>query len=83
MYCTNTNIDQAWLNDARLVEYADAIHNAGAPLENWGFVDGTVRPCSKPGQNQKVLHNDHKRIHSIKFQSVVAPNGLIAQLKQM
>ena len=28
----------------------------------------------------RVLYNGHKRVHAIKFQSVVAPNGLIANL---
>ena len=28
----------------------------------------------------RVLYNGHKRVHSIKFQSVVAPNGMIANL---
>ena len=46
----------------------------------FGFVDGTVRPCSRPGQNQRILFNGHKRIHALKFQSVVIPNGLICNL---
>ena len=29
---------------------------------------------------QRVLYNGHKKIHSIKFQSVAAPNGSIANL---
>ena len=33
-----------------------------------------------PGQNQRLLYNGHKHYHSIKFQSVVATNGLIANL---
>ena len=40
-------------------------------------------PCSytaRPQENQRVMYNGHKRIHSIKFQSVVIPNGLIANL---
>ena len=57
------------------------IHNKNAPLQNcWGFVDGTVRPVCRPGENQRVLYNGHKRIHALTFQSVVAPNGLIANL---
>ena len=53
----------------------------GAGLRNcWGFVDGTVRAVSRPGKNQRVLYNGHKKVHSIKFQSVAAPNGLIANL---
>ena len=46
----------------------------------FGFVDGTVRPCSRPRQNQRILFNGHKRVHALKFQSVVFPNGLICNL---
>ena len=64
-----------------LRHFAAAVHDEGAPLENcWGFIDGTVRPLCKPDQNQRILYNGHKRVHGIKFQSVVAPNGLIASL---
>ena len=44
------------------------------------FVDGAVRPICRPGKNQRVVYNGHKRIHAPKFQSVVIPNGLIANL---
>ena len=43
-------------------------------------MDGTVHPCSRPGQNQRILFNGHKRIHALKFQSVVIPNGQIRNL---
>ena len=46
----------------------------------FGFVDGTVRPCSRPRQNQRILFNGHKRMHALKFQLVVFPNGLICNL---
>ena len=46
----------------------------------WGFIDGTVRPVSRPGKNKRVLYNGHKRVHAVKFQSIAAPNGLIANL---
>ncbi|XP_066913329.1 uncharacterized protein [Clytia hemisphaerica] len=76
-----TDMNQPWLSRAKLADYANAIHQAGAALENcWAFVDGTVRPCSRPGENQRVVYNGHKRIHAIKFQSLVTPNGMIAQL---
>ena len=45
-----------------------------------GFIDGTVRPVCRPGHDQRVLYNGHKKVHAIKFQSVVAPNGMIANL---
>jgi hypothetical protein len=75
------DFNQPWLYPQRLQEYANAIHAAGAALDNcWGFVDGTVRPICHPGEHQHVVYNGHKRVHSIKFQSVVAPNGLAANL---
>ena len=75
------NLAQPWLSQAELKQFAESIHAKGAPLETcWGFIDATVRPLCKPGQNQRALYNGHKRVHSIKFQSVVAPNGLIANL---
>ena len=76
-----SDFNQPWLSPANLQHYANLVHNKGAALRNcWGFVDGTVRPVCTPGENQRVLYNGHKRIHAIKFQSVVAPNGLIANL---
>lgn len=69
------------LDPQQLEIYAAAITARGAPLENcFGFIDGTVRPIARPGENQRVLYNGHKRVHAIKFQSVVIPNGLIANM---
>ena len=75
------DLNQPWLASPELQIFADKIHSKGAPLSNcWGFVDGTVRPVCRPGKNQRIIYNGHKRIHAIKFQSVAAPNGLIANL---
>ena len=75
------SMNQQWLSPPELQKYADAISHKGAGLGNcWGLVDGTVRPICRPGENQRILYNGHKRLHAIKFQSVVAPNGLIANL---
>ena len=53
----------------------------GSPLPNcFGFVDGTVRPIARPDENQRVVYNGHKRVHALKIQSFVTPNGLIANL---
>lgn len=75
------DLNQPWLSPANLQRFSDAISNKGAPLENcWGFVDGTVRPICRPGEHQRIMYNGHKKVHSIKFQSVVAPNGIIANM---
>ena len=79
-YLLNT-MNQAWLSPDCLQLFADTIYAKGAPLDNCrGFIDGTVRPCCRLGINQRIVYNGHKRVHGIKFQSVVTPNGLIASL---
>ena len=69
------NLNQGWLSPQSLQVYADAIHN-----NCWGFIDGTVRPICQPKENQRMVYNGHKRVHALKFQSIVTPNGLIANL---
>ena len=66
---------------SKLEEYCVAIHNKGAPLSNcFGFIDGTVRPICRPSKNQRQVYNGHKKVHSLKFQSIGLPNGLIGNL---
>ena len=73
--------NQDILNPVALQSYADAIYRKGAALDNClGFIDGTVRPISRPGERQRVAYNGHKRVHALKFQSLALPNGLIGNL---
>lgn len=76
-----TQWNDSLLNSNALQLYADAITQTGAALTNcFGFVDGTVRPICRPGENQRIVHNGHKRVHALKFQSLTLPNGIIAHL---
>lgn len=69
------------MNPGALQRYADAISRKGAPLNNcFGFVDGTVRPISRPGERQRIVYNGHKRVHALKLKSLSLPNGLIGNL---
>ena len=43
-------------------------------------MDGSVRPCCRPGQHQRLVYNGHKRTHALKFQSLAVPNGMIANM---
>ena len=73
-------LDQEWLQSRRLQEYAHAVHAlTGALMNCWGFINGTVRPICRTKQNQRTVFG-HKRLHALKYQSVVAANGLIAHL---
>ena len=69
------------LSPASLETYAAGIYHKGAALEScFGFLDGTVRPISRPGENQRAVYKGHKRVHSLKFQSMTLPNGLVGNL---
>ena len=75
------NLNKSWLSPQCLQGFCNTIHQKGAALSNcWGFVDGTVWPISRPNGSQNILYNGYKIVHAIKFQSVVAPNGLVANL---
>jgi len=76
-----SDFNQPFLSRACLRAYADAVHEKGAALNNgWGFIDGTVHPICRPNEHQRIVYNGHKRVHALKFQSIVTPNGLIANL---
>lgn len=61
--------------------FLQAVHSKGAPLSNcWAFIDGTARPICRPTQQQRIYFSGHKRVHALKYQSLMCPNGLICQL---
>ena len=69
------------LNHHALQTYAEAVSDKGTVLDNcFGFVDGTVCPICCPNTNQRIVYNGHKRVHSLKFQSIAIPNGLISNV---
>ena len=65
-----------WVN---LPQCAEKIHQKGACMDNiWGFLDGTQMRICRPVDGQESVYNGHKRQHSLKFQSVMLPNGVIS-----
>ena len=72
---------KAYFTPARLQAYRTAVYEkCGIDLRIWGFIDGTVRPICRPGAHQRMYFNGHKRVHSLKFQAVSTPDGLITHL---
>ncbi|XP_072140392.1 uncharacterized protein [Dermacentor andersoni] len=70
-----------WLNLAELGRFSQAMHRRGAPIKNcWGFVDGTARPICRPSVNQRIRFSGHKRVHGVKYQSVMCANGIVCDL---
>ncbi|CAN7943582.1 unnamed protein product [Ixodes hexagonus] len=71
----------AWLTRSSLEEFAEAVHAKGAPLQNcWGFLDGTARPICRPTEDQRLYFSGHKRVHTLKFQSIMCANGIIVEM---
>jgi hypothetical protein len=46
----------------------------------FGFIDGTVRPISKPSFLQGACYNGKDRVHSLKWQGLTTPDGMLRQL---
>jgi len=67
---------------SRATEYAQAIHDAGAPLESCvGFIDGTNIFIARPtGRAQRATYSGHKRRNCVKLQALSLPDGLIFHL---
>lgn len=75
------NWEQTWLSKEHLQSYSNALALKGVPIKNcFGFIDGTLRPICRPTRYQHLVYNGHKRVHGLKFQSTVIPNGLIANM---
>ena len=39
-----------------------------------------MRPIAGSDQHQRIVYNGHMRVHSLKFQSVALPNGVIGNM---
>ncbi|ETV85573.1 hypothetical protein H257_03281 [Aphanomyces astaci] len=66
---------------SKLHEFSQAVVAKGAKVHNvWAFIDGTVRECRRPEGNerQRTVYNGHKRRHTVKYQTLVNPDGIIA-----
>ncbi|GAU90075.1 hypothetical protein RvY_02547 [Ramazzottius varieornatus] len=75
------SLDQPWLAREDVEHYARAVYRRGGRYDNcWAFVDGTARPICRPGADQRDYYSGHYRLHVLKWQSIVAPDGLIVNL---
>jgi hypothetical protein len=45
-----------------------------------GFIDGTVHPIARPVKYQRSVWSGHKRVHGLKFQAVLLPDGMFGML---
>ena len=68
----------------RAAMYAEAIENAGAPLDIYvGSIDRTKIRMTRPGgsnRNQRAWYSDHKRFHCLVYQTITTSTSLILSL---
>ena len=70
----------AWLTDARLEEGAEAVLRHCPLPQVWGFIDGKVRPNPRSIQGQRLFYSGHKRVHALKFQTIMSPFEIMVHL---
>ncbi|CAB1120258.1 unnamed protein product [Ectocarpus sp. CCAP 1310/34] len=60
--------------------FCEAIAGRGSPLTRcWGFLGGTIRKIARPWRNPRIYYTGWKRVHSLKYQAVDSPDGIISQ----
>ena len=68
------------LTPAQCTEFAQRIEViCGMPIVV-GFIDGTVRPICKPSVLQGPLYSGKDRVHSLKYQAINTPDGIIRHM---
>lgn len=73
--------DHVRLTPEYLERLATTVREQGGALDNcWGFLDGTHVKICRPGDNQDLLYSGHKKQHSMKYQCVATPDGMIVHL---
>ena len=61
-------------------KYAIAVQDQVGAEGVWGFIDGTMRPFCRPGENQEAYYSGHKKNHGFQFQCIMTPDGLMSSL---
>ena len=70
-----------WMQVDYLYSYAHTVSDKGTALDACiGFMDGSTKPIARLTENLSVTFSGHKRVHCLRFQSLLLPNGLIGHM---
>ena len=59
----------------------NALRRKGCPCEGvFAFIDGTVRRMRSSGVGHESVYSGHKRFHGLKYQSLLAPDGMFLDM---
>jgi hypothetical protein len=68
------------LSAAELERFSETVCRKSGFEGIFGFIDGTVRPIPKPTHLQSAVYNGKDRVHALKYQALVTPDGMFRQL---
>jgi hypothetical protein len=69
------------LTPSKLHSFTLAIQSRRVPLEIcFGFLDSMLRKIARLIYRQELVYNEWKHYHSLKYQAIVTPNGIITPL---
>ena len=87
IYCCCKKIlywDEEWLHTEQLWCYAHAITHRNEHHHHvnnvFAFINGTIQKIACPFKFQRQLYNGWKHCHCIKFQGLMAPDGIMIHL---
>jgi len=75
--CLRLNVENV---RQRLPLFVSALQRHGCPLKSWAFIDGTARQICRPSEGQEVAYSGHKRYHALKYQALITPDGMFADM---
>jgi len=76
-----SGLDRGRLTDEYILQLCQLSFQKHGVMQNiWGFIDATIRPCSRPIRFQKVVYNGKNKVHALKFQTVVTWDGMISHI---
>ncbi|KAF8243442.1 hypothetical protein K440DRAFT_647420 [Wilcoxina mikolae CBS 423.85] len=70
--------DEGRLTAVKIQEYVQAVEVVADVCGVWSFIDGTMRPFCRPGDNQQDYYSGHKKHHGFQFQCIMTPDGLMS-----
>lgn len=73
--------DRRRLATSKLRSFAAATADKGAPLSGvWAFIDGHGIEVSRPRTGQRECYNGHDRCHTLRWQGLTTPDGIIVEM---
>lgn len=73
----HVRLTPAFLEQMAAAVYRKTARGANSRRDIWAFMDGTHLRVCRPGEDQEELYSRYKRHHSLKYQAVVTPDGII------